>query len=546
MKTAKPRGGGGGGGGGGLAAGGGRGGIEPSDGGRKRFLRSARLRGAIEFLTSIPLGTGGAPVVSGGDTTHAAALASLSSPKRGEGLDDRGGAGGGGGAVSPSKLPQAPMAAMGARSAAAATLGGTSGAAVILSGRPFRHVTSRGLRSSRAFRDALLRDGVLDGRIVFARNKEYPSAVFSVVKYDAAAEHAYRRDRLVATAGSGAGLLLEDTAESDASLPMWLRWKGRSYAKLVRPERPVVLPPTGGGGEAAAALAVGIVPPQQPPPTTRGAGGGGGGGVAGDEGTDALTAIGSSGADSVIGGSPSSSGGGPQRAYSDPFALDDPTIGLDKQRFGYRREGYAVSILVFRHERSVKDDINAKFASAHPWLDHGDGQSLTLSKIRALKRSATNAWWGRGRDMSTVALAIVYFERLVFSRRVNKGNRKLAMAVCLLLAYKMNEAREGEGGDASARTVAAELEAAFGVTRKALLAAEFSVFVHLGFSLASVPAATVSAHLERCYLSKGVNMGEVPTVLTQTGGPGLLALATGGGAGSVGCSATERGAVNHL
>ena len=52
--------------------------------------------------------------------------------------------------------------------------------------------------------------------------------------------------------------------------------------------------------------------------------------------------------------------------------------------------------------------------------------------------------------------AIVAFERLLLLRRVSRGNRKLAMACCLLLAWKMNESRdamladsEGGGGGAS-------------------------------------------------------------------------------------------------
>ena len=447
-------------------------------GGRQRFLRSARLRGAIEFLTSIPLGTGSVPAINGGSLSVGDVSGSLAALKAARGAVRIGERGGGTAAASGPGSPTDADKATG------------TAAAIVLSGRPFRHVTSRGLRSSRAFRDALLKDGVLDGRIVFARNKEYPSEVFSVIKYDIAAENAYRRDRLVA-ATAGANLLLEDTAASDASLPLWLRWKGRSYAALLAHSGIPSMADTsagdavgGGAADVAAVAAQGSGLLSAASALTGGAGGENDGG--------ALVLTSGDGA-----------GGAAFTRALDPFGLDDPSIGLDKQRFGYRREGYAVSILVFRNERSVKDDINAKFAAAHPWLDHGDGRSLTLSKIRSLKRTAVNLWWSRGRDMSTVALAIVYFDCLVYSRRVNKDNRKLAMAVCLLLAYKMNEAGETEGGDASARAVTADLEAAFGAPRKSILAAEFPVFVHLRFSLANVPAATVCAHLERCLLIRG-------------------------------------------
>lgn len=42
-------------------------------------------------------------------------------------------------------------------------------------------------------------------------------------------------------------------------------------------------------------------------------------------------------------------------------------------------------------------------------------------------------------EVSTVALACVYFERLCLDCRVDKRNRRLSMAACLLLAYKFNE-----------------------------------------------------------------------------------------------------------
>lgn len=42
-------------------------------------------------------------------------------------------------------------------------------------------------------------------------------------------------------------------------------------------------------------------------------------------------------------------------------------------------------------------------------------------------------------EVSTVALACVYFERLCLAGVVTKPNRRLAMAACLAIAYKFNE-----------------------------------------------------------------------------------------------------------
>ncbi len=66
--------------------------------------------------------------------------------------------------------------------------------------------------------------------------------------------------------------------------------------------------------------------------------------------------------------------------------------------------------------------------------------SLTLSKIRSIKQQALRAAVTAKLEISTVALSIIYFERLCLDCRVDKTNRRLSFAACLLLALKMNEA----------------------------------------------------------------------------------------------------------
>jgi Cyclin, N-terminal domain len=65
--------------------------------------------------------------------------------------------------------------------------------------------------------------------------------------------------------------------------------------------------------------------------------------------------------------------------------------------------------------------------------------SLTLSKIRSLKQQALHAAVKANLEIGTVALACVYFERLCLDCRVDKSNRRLTSAACLLLASKINE-----------------------------------------------------------------------------------------------------------
>lgn len=64
--------------------------------------------------------------------------------------------------------------------------------------------------------------------------------------------------------------------------------------------------------------------------------------------------------------------------------------------------------------------------------------SLTLSKIRSVKQAALLACVRAKIEVSTVALACVYFERLTLDCRVDKSNRRLTFAACLLIAIKFN------------------------------------------------------------------------------------------------------------
>lgn len=473
---------------------------------------ASRIFSAVEFLNAIPLGTqppagrlpadGTRPVPVAADAVNASrrdgkATAATSTSSRGPGaragsepLSGTVGAGGTGGSSG------GPGGSSGA-GAGAAGGDGVAQLSVPLRGDQFRHITSRGHRSSPLFREALLREGVLDGRLLFSSNKDYPTAIFSMIRYDPSAEAAQLKERQAA-----ASRLLIETAGDEArggGGGALVRWKGRSYARLLHAE---FGPCSDERDEQAAAEE-----------------GGGAGGLARWH---------------------------PEPTPYDPSALDDHDLEADAQaaeRQGSREGGYVLSVLTFRTgggsgasgglTAEAKQELNAAFAQRHPWLDAWDGQGITLSKLRSLRRAATDAWWEAEMEMSTVALAIVSFERLVFKHLINKSNRKLAMAVCLLLAYKMNEAREGTdraaaaaaaaagggggggGGDSSVpaespsrtREVLALLQSSFGVSRKAMVSAEFPVFAHLSFSL-HVPAAYTAPHLERLLNAKGTSTAE--------------------------------------
>lgn len=113
------------------------------------------------------------------------------------------------------------------------------------------------------------------------------------------------------------------------------------------------------------------------------------------------------------------------------YVLMDPTEEYDEQSFERRRnrQGSISTASV------GSDEPKEKTIRMPP--------SLTLSKIRSLKSQVLQAAVRANLEIGTVALACVYFERLCLDCRVDKSNRRLAFAACLLLAAKLNEPNVG-------------------------------------------------------------------------------------------------------
>jgi len=108
--------------------------------------------------------------------------------------------------------------------------------------------------------------------------------------------------------------------------------------------------------------------------------------------------------------------------------------------------------------------------------------SLTLSKIRNLKKSAILGCMARNIELSTVALAVILFERLCLKGLVTKANRRLTMAVALLLAYKFNECVTSKF-HTRLESMLDFVDKEWAVSKKQVFDAEFGAFVHLGFNL---------------------------------------------------------------
>ena len=138
--------------------------------------------------------------------------------------------------------------------------------------------------------------------------------------------------------------------------------------------------------------------------------------------------------------------------------------------------GFIGSVLPFVKPRDLKNQLNEQFRSKHEDLSRG----LTLSKIRSVKRELLSLAQETDCELSTIACAYVYFEKLVLANVVNKPNRKLMAAVCLVLAAKWNES----GATADLLTL---LERQYAIPRAVIFGSEFSVYVELSFQLCLEP-----------------------------------------------------------
>ena len=118
-----------------------------------------------------------------------------------------------------------------------------------------------------------------------------------------------------------------------------------------------------------------------------------------------------------------------------PLALDDPTVHGHRHRVVLAMAGLRSSVISFVRGKQLKRELNEQFRLSHDWLH----PSMSLSKLRRCKLLLLAAGRDADLELSTVALAHAYLERLCWRNVVEKKNRKLLSAVCLTLAYKYNE-----------------------------------------------------------------------------------------------------------
>lgn len=255
---------------------------------------------------------------------------------------------------------------------------------------------------------------VLAARLFSSRQTNYPTVIFSIIKYDAGEERA-KINKLKAEDHRGGEVF--DLPKRD--------WRGHSYKKLFKAS----VPPASSCAEDKGGLDFS------------------------------------------------------EKGFAfDPNFIDDPDLLHGSHRYVLQRSGCTgpiiSSIILFVNKKELKDSLNEQFREKHPNLP----PSLTLSKIRNLKKQALLTCDFIGFELATVAIAMINFERLCMKGLVTKFNRHLTMATCLTLAVKFNESLNASYHDNIGRLYHF-FDREWNLPKKVVFEAEFGAFVQLNFSL---------------------------------------------------------------
>ncbi|KAH9255423.1 hypothetical protein BASA81_006542 [Batrachochytrium salamandrivorans] len=157
------------------------------------------------------------------------------------------------------------------------------------------------------------------------------------------------------------------------------------------------------------------------------------------------------------------------------YTLDDSKIIQGKHRVVQNMSAMRTSIIPYIKTKVLKQELNTQFGKQNPNLP----EDLTLSKMRKLKRIMLQVALAADHELSSIALAYVYLEKLILKRVVHKANRKLVAFTCLVVAIKFNES----GGVNKTSELIEEIVSQHKISLEEINKTEFAVFAHLHFNL---------------------------------------------------------------
>ncbi|KAI4892928.1 hypothetical protein NFI96_014174 [Prochilodus magdalenae] len=170
----------------------------------------------------------------------------------------------------------------------------------------------------------------------------------------------------------------------------------------------------------------------------------------------------------------------------DPNLLSDPQWPCGKHKRVLIFASYMTTVIEYVKPSDLKKDMNETFKEKFPHI------KLTLSKIRSLKREMRVVGEECCLQPVTIAMAFAYFEKLVLQGRLNKQNRKLVVAACLLLAAKISSDLKKQ----EVKQLIDKLEERFRISRRELISFEFTVLVALEMAL-YLPESKVMPHYRK-------------------------------------------------
>jgi hypothetical protein len=167
----------------------------------------------------------------------------------------------------------------------------------------------------------------------------------------------------------------------------------------------------------------------------------------------------------------------------DPKFIDDPEMLYGCHKYVLQKSASTgpimSSIILYVNKHELKVSLNDQFHQRHPTIPI----SLTLSKIRKLKKDILTYALAHEIELTTVAIAIINFERLVMKGLVSKVNRRLSMAVAFILAIKFNESPSSVIYRKLLDDAFNYFDKEWDLSKKQIFEAEFGVYVALGFLL---------------------------------------------------------------